>query len=58
MVADVGNWPSWSSCVLHALAVVAEVGSGMATFRDFDRLSDCLLSGDLPGFRLEIDLSL
>jgi hypothetical protein len=56
--AGFGDWPSWSSCVLDALVLVAKVGSGMATVLDFDSVSDSLLWHDLPSFRLEIDFSL
>jgi hypothetical protein len=55
MVADLGNWPSRSSCIFHALGVVAEVGPGMATVRDFGRVSGCLLPDVVRGIRLEVD---
>ncbi len=58
MAADLGNWPSRSSRIVHALGVVAEVGSGMATVRDFIRVFDCLLPDAVCSVRVEVDLSL
>jgi hypothetical protein len=55
MAADPGNWPSRSSRIFNALGVVAEIGSGVATVRDFGRVSDCLLPDAVRGIRLEID---
>jgi hypothetical protein len=54
MAADPGSWPSRSSRIVNALGVVAEIGSGMATVRDFGRVSDCLLPDAVRGIRLEI----
>jgi hypothetical protein len=53
MVADSSNRPSWGSRILHAVGVVAEVGSGMAAVRDLSRVSDYLLPDDLFCVRLE-----
>jgi hypothetical protein len=56
MVAGFGNRSTWSSCVFHALGVVAKVGSGMETVRDTGRVSDRLLWNDLLSLWLEVDI--
>ena len=54
MVANFGNRPTRSSCVFHALGMVAKVEPGMATVRDTGRVSDRVLWSDLLSLWLEV----
>jgi len=55
MAADSGDWPSRSSRIFHALGVVAEIESGMATVRDLGRVFDGVLPDAVRRVRLEVD---
>jgi hypothetical protein len=55
VAAGCSDRSSRASCVLYVLGVVAKVRSGMATVRDFGRVSDCLRSDSVRGIRVEID---